>query len=211
MNPPPRRHTRLKERAPSEFTLTSRTFGRAGWLRTQRADNSAPVPREGPPEAESSRQLWLDFGWRIQFNFWRGLEILVGIAAWREWLRWSAMFASEGSPVAYGSGANLQRADTRTTVCVVGNGEAATELVRRLLTLGVYVHATAETIDEYVAMQNAGGIPHRFEDIPAMASEIDLLISTNFSTYVGARIVSRLPETAVIVDLAKSITWERRL
>ncbi len=95
-----------------------------------------------------------------------------------------------------------QQHSDRIAVAVVGEGHAIAGLVQRLIDFGVRVHATADTIDDYAALRSAGAVPHRFEDMPAVAAQVDLLISTSFARHIGATVVARLPDSAVIIDLA---------
>jgi dipicolinate synthase subunit A len=104
----------------------------------------------------------------------------------------------------YDPAADRQHATPPISVCVVGSGDIAMELADRLLTLGLRVHATAETVEDYVAMRSAGAVPHRFDDMPAVAAGIDLLVSTSFSRFVGATVVARLRDSAQIIDLARA-------
>ncbi|SEP01619.1 dipicolinate synthase subunit A [Rhodopseudomonas pseudopalustris] len=95
-----------------------------------------------------------------------------------------------------------QEANGRIAVCVVGDGDVVVQLLERLANMGVRVHATADTIDDYSVLERIGAVPHRFEDMPAVAAGIDLLISTSFSRPIGATVLARLPESAVVIDLA---------
>lgn len=99
-------------------------------------------------------------------------------------------------------GPDQPQSSEQISVCVVGDGDLVAALVDRLAGLDVSIHATADTIDDYVALRSSGAVPHRYEDMPAVAAGIDLLISTSFSKQVGPTIVARLPESASIVDLA---------
>ncbi|MFT4276963.1 MAG: hypothetical protein QM576_11445 [Rhodopseudomonas sp.] len=99
-------------------------------------------------------------------------------------------------------GPDHQEANGQIAVCVVGDGDVVVQLLERLTDIGVRVHATADTIDDYIAVKRTGVVPHRFEDMPAVAAGIDLLISTSFSRPIGATVLARLPESAVVIDLA---------
>ena len=196
----------------------------------RRIDASPSILPEALPAPR--RRHWRSHLWRLQFHLLRTVEMLMRIAVLRERRRpldlRSAAAAPPSAPatddpwqrqlsIGHGcSGPDLATPSINAlamepdqphhnpaiAVGVVGHGDAFTSLVHRLLELGVRVHATADTIDDYAALRSAGAVPHRFEDMPAVASKIDLLISTSFARPVGATVVARLPETAVIIDLA---------
>ena len=182
------------------------------------------------PEAlqGTGRRHWRARLWRLQFHLLRTVEMLVRIAVLRATPRsLDLRSAAPSAPatddpwqrqlsIGHGcSGPDLatpsisaismgddQQHSEQIAVAVVGDGHAIAGLVQRLIDLDVRVHATADTIDDYVALRSAGAVPHRFEDMPAVAAQLDLLISTSFARPVGATVVARLPETAVIIDLA---------
>ncbi|WP_157043238.1 hypothetical protein [Rhodopseudomonas palustris] len=167
--------------------------------------------------------------WRLKFRFWRGLEAAVGWIvldrAHRREVQQSAIsrvgadddFSRRqlsvghgcpgpdllvGSADAAGPSSHREPGPRQIEVCIVGNGTATMELIRYLVMLGANVHATAETVEDYVLLTAEGATPHRFEDLPAVATGLDVLISTSLSWFVGASIIARLPECAVIVDTA---------
>lgn len=86
--------------------------------------------------------------------------------------------------------------------CVVGNGAIAAVLVDRLIARGARVHATAETADDHAALAACGAMPVRFEELPAVAPRLGLLVSTSLACFVDARVVARLREGTAIVDVA---------
>ncbi|MBB1093328.1 hypothetical protein HUU61_18805 [Rhodopseudomonas palustris] len=170
-------------------------------------------------------------GWRLQFHVLRAMEMLLRIAVVRERPRPNELRSAAAPPLSQESndpwrrqlsighgcsgpdlatpslnainiGIDQPQQSEGISVGVVGHGHAITPLVHRLVELGVRVHATADTIDDYVALRSAGAIPHRFEDMPAVAVKVDLLISTSFARHLGATVVARLPESAIIIDLA---------
>lgn len=197
-------------------------------------EHSSSIVPETPHPTGWKRRHWRTVTWRFQFHFWRGVEMLLRIAVLRErparsplrgvvgqcaqvapseepWRRQlSVGHGCSGPDLATPSinaismGPRRHPTETAFAVCVVGSGEIASRLVERLLRLGIRVHATAETVEDYVAVRSAGAVPHRFEDMPAVASDIDLLISTSFSRFIGATVVARLPESTAIVDLAEA-------
>ncbi len=185
-----------------------------------------------PEALPATRQRhWRARLWRLQFHLLRTVELLVRVAVLRERPRPNGPRSTAALPLgqdnddpwrrqlsighgcsgpdlatpsinAINFGIDQQQQSEGIAVAVVGDGRAIAGLVQRLIELGVRVHATADTIDDYVAMRSAGAVPHRFEDMPAVAAKIDLLISTSFARHIGSTVVARLPESAVIIDLA---------
>lgn len=86
--------------------------------------------------------------------------------------------------------------------CVVGEGAAARETIRRLVALGALTHATAATVEDYAAVLEADASPRRVEDLATLMPRLDILISTGSSRFLDARLISRLPAGALIVDFA---------
>ena len=86
--------------------------------------------------------------------------------------------------------------------CVIGEGAAAQEAIRRLVALGMHTHATAATVEDYEAALADGASPRRPEDLAALMPRLDILISTGSSHFVDAHLITRLPEGALIVDFA---------
>lgn len=231
MNAASTRSTRKNQAGPQELAATSRKADLPKWPTSEAVARSNSIAPTAPSSLSPPDQRRRDVAWRLQFQLLRGLEMLVRIAVLREWPRRAARatlsreqssnrteepwrrqlsigHGCSGPDLATPSVSSITTGDDhsdatiRLAVCVVGQGEILTDLVGRLLALGVQVHATAETVEDYAALRSAGAVPHRFEDIPAVASQIKLLISTSFSKYIGGRVLARLPANAVIVDLA---------
>jgi dipicolinate synthase subunit A len=86
--------------------------------------------------------------------------------------------------------------------CVVGQGTIGAVLARYLVALGAHTHVAARNAEQRAAAFVAGATPHLLEDLPALASSLDLVFSTVPSRVVGEDVLSRLAKTALIVDLA---------
>lgn len=217
--------------APLDLAPPIREVEPAGAEWSGRIDNIASIAPYTPHDRQPNH--WRRFAWRLEFQFWRGLEAVVRAVVLREryhrieerrfderssetagdepWKRQLSVGHGCSGPdlattsiSAINMGPDRNEAETPIAVGVVGSGEIASRLIDCLLQLGVRVHATAETVEDYVAVRRTGAVPHRFEDMPAVAADIDLLISTSFSRFVGATVVARLPESTVIVDLAEA-------
>jgi dipicolinate synthase subunit A len=88
------------------------------------------------------------------------------------------------------------------TACVVGQGTIGAVLARYLVALGAHTHVAARNPEQRAAAYVAGAMPHRLENLPELASRLDLVFSTVPSRVVGEDVLSRLPKSALIVDLA---------
>jgi dipicolinate synthase subunit A len=86
--------------------------------------------------------------------------------------------------------------------CVVGQGTIGAVLARYLVALGARTHVAARNAEQRAAAYVAGATPHLLTDLPALASSLDLVFSTVPSRVVGEDVLSGLPKTALIVDLA---------
>jgi dipicolinate synthase subunit A len=86
--------------------------------------------------------------------------------------------------------------------CVVGQGTIGAVLARYLVALGAHTHVAARNPEQRAAAFVAGATPHRLEELPALASELDFIFSTVPSRVVGEDVLSRLRKSALIVDLA---------
>jgi dipicolinate synthase subunit A len=92
-------------------------------------------------------------------------------------------------------------------VLVAGRAKIAEGLLRcilaeGLLAEGVNLHAIAADIDGARDLIAQGVVPHRLEDLPNQAARFDLILSMDLMHYIGAEVLTRLPEHAVILDLA---------
>src|SRR4030088_31034 len=88
------------------------------------------------------------------------------------------------------------------TACVVGQGTIGAVLARYLVALGARTHVAARNAEQRAAAYVAGATPHLLADLPALAPSLDLVFSTVPSRVVGEDVLSRLPKSALIVDLA---------
>jgi dipicolinate synthase subunit A len=86
--------------------------------------------------------------------------------------------------------------------CVVGQGTIGAVLARYLVALGAHTHVAARNAEQRAAAYVAGATPHLMGDLAALAPSLDLVFSTVPSRVVGEDVLSRLPKTALIVDLA---------
>src|ERR1700726_2244359 len=86
--------------------------------------------------------------------------------------------------------------------CVVGQGTIGAVLPRYLVALGAHTHVAARNAEQRAAAYVAGATPHLMGDLAALAPSLDLVFSTVPSRVVGEDVLSRLPKTALIVDLA---------
>jgi dipicolinate synthase subunit A len=89
-----------------------------------------------------------------------------------------------------------------STACVVGQGTIGAVLARYLVALGAHTHVAARNAEQRAAAFVAGATPHGLEELPALAPHLDFVFSTVPSRVVGEDVLSRLPRSALIVDLA---------
>ncbi len=86
--------------------------------------------------------------------------------------------------------------------CVVGQGTIGAVLTRYLVALGARAAIVARNPEQRAAAFVAGATPHTFEELPHIASRLDLLFSTVPTRVVGEDVLSQLRRSALIVDLA---------
>lgn len=89
-----------------------------------------------------------------------------------------------------------------STACVVGQGTIGAVLTRYLVALGAHTHIAARNPEQRAAAFVAGATPHLLEELPELAPRLDFVFSTVPSRVVGEDVLSRLPKSALIVDLA---------
>jgi dipicolinate synthase subunit A len=86
--------------------------------------------------------------------------------------------------------------------CVVGQGTIGAVLARYLVALGAHTHVAARNAEQRAAAYVAGATPHLLQDLPALAPSLDLVFSTVPARVLGEDVLSRLPKSALVVDLA---------
>src|SRR5712692_9505963 len=86
--------------------------------------------------------------------------------------------------------------------CVVGQGTIGAVLARYLVALGAHTHVAARNPEQRSAAYVAGATPHALEELPALAPKLDFVFSTVPARVLGEDVLSRLPKSVLIVDLA---------
>lgn len=86
--------------------------------------------------------------------------------------------------------------------CVAGQGTVGAVLTRYLVALGARTHVAARNPEQRAAAFVAGATPHLFEELPGLASRLDLIFSTVPSRVIGVDVLFQLAKSALIVDLA---------
>src|SRR5437763_192127 len=89
-----------------------------------------------------------------------------------------------------------------STACVVGQGTIGAVLTRYLVALGAHTHVAARNPEQRAAAFVAGATPHELEELPELAPRLDFIFSTVPSRVVGEDVLSGLPKSALVVDLA---------
>jgi dipicolinate synthase subunit A len=89
-----------------------------------------------------------------------------------------------------------------STACVVGQGTIGAVLTRYLVALGAHTHIAARNPEQRAAAFVAGATPHALEELPELAPRLDFIFSTVPTRVVGDDVLSRLPKSALVVDLA---------
>src|SRR5262252_463741 len=74
--------------------------------------------------------------------------------------------------------------------CVVGQGTIGAVLTRYLVAVGARTTVVARNPEQRAAAFVAGAAPHRFEQLPNLASSLDLLFSTVPARIVGENVLS---------------------
>jgi dipicolinate synthase subunit A len=86
--------------------------------------------------------------------------------------------------------------------CVVGQGTIGAVLARYLVALGAHTHVAARNPEQRAAAYVAGATPHALDELRELAPRLDFIFSTVPTRVVGEDVLSRLPKSALIVDLA---------
>lgn len=87
-------------------------------------------------------------------------------------------------------------------VCLVGQGTIGSLATRTLYALGAKVHVAARNPVQRAAAYAAGAEPHELHELPAVFKEMDIVISSVPSQIVGRDALAKLPQHALLVDLA---------
>lgn len=90
----------------------------------------------------------------------------------------------------------------KSRVCVVGQGTIGSLVTRTMIALGAHTHVAARNPVQRAAAYAAGADVHPLEELALLASDLDTIISTVPAQIVGRSVLSRLPEHALLVDLA---------
>lgn len=90
----------------------------------------------------------------------------------------------------------------RARVCVVGQGTIGALVTRYLVALGARTAVVARNPVQRALAWTAGADAHDVPDLPALAPELDILVSTVPVRVVGREVLARLPRTALVVDVA---------
>lgn len=87
-------------------------------------------------------------------------------------------------------------------VVVVGYGTIGSLLARRLRGLGARVHVAARNPVQRAAAYADGATPLPLEELPALASSLDMVFSTVPARVVGREVLKRLPQGSLVLDIA---------
>jgi len=87
-------------------------------------------------------------------------------------------------------------------VAVVGHGTIGSLLARTLVALGARVHVFARNPVQRAAAFAAGASPHPLEELAELAPSLRMVFSTAPAPVVTRAILERLPQGALVVDLA---------
>jgi dipicolinate synthase subunit A len=90
----------------------------------------------------------------------------------------------------------------KSRVCIVGQGSIGFLLTRYMVALGAYTHVAARNPAQRAAAQAFGAESHTLDELPALASTIDMIVSTVAAPVVGPNVLARVPKHALLVDLA---------
>jgi len=167
-----------------------------------------------PPDMEQSRlrpaspKRWRT-SW-IMRRFWRDLEIV---------LRWIFLDARERR--AYPLASRIRGQDrtaslppaaqpviavptpsAKREVLVAGRAKFTDRVLRCLLSEDVNLHAIATDMQEWRDLAAMGVTPHRLQDMAEQAAKVDVIVSTDLLQFISADVLARLPERAVVLDLA---------
>lgn len=97
---------------------------------------------------------------------------------------------------------NTERTIHDGHICVVGQGTIGTLLTRTLVLLGAHTYVAARNPVQRAAAHAAGARALPLEDLPALAENLDVVLSTVPAPVVDENVIERLPAHALVVDLA---------
>ncbi|OYD09492.1 dipicolinate synthase subunit DpsA [Paludifilum halophilum] len=89
-----------------------------------------------------------------------------------------------------------------STCTVLGLGRVGMTLARTLYALGARVRAGVHRADHYARAVEMGLEPFFTEELPRQVQDVDLLCNTVPAPVVTDKVLSRMPHSAVIIDLA---------
>jgi len=89
-----------------------------------------------------------------------------------------------------------------SNACVVGQGTIGAVLTRYLVALGAHTHIAARNPEQRAQAFVAGATPHVLEELSELAPRLDFIFSTVPMRVVGEDVLSKLPKSALVIDLA---------
>lgn len=90
----------------------------------------------------------------------------------------------------------------KSRVCVVGQGTIGFLVTRYMVALGAHTHVAARNKVQRAAAYAAGAESHTLEELELLAPRLDAIVSTVPAPVVGRAVIEKLPQHALIVDLA---------
>jgi dipicolinate synthase subunit A len=90
----------------------------------------------------------------------------------------------------------------KSRVCVVGQGTIGSLVTRYMVALGAHTHVAARNKVQRAAAYAAGAESHTLEELESLAPRLDAIVSTVPARVVGHAVIEKLPQHALIVDLA---------
>lgn len=91
-----------------------------------------------------------------------------------------------------------------STSMVLGMGRTGFTMARSLQGLGAKVKMGVRKSDQYARAEEMGWKPFLMKDLIAEAADIDLLFNTVPAVVVTPQVISKMPKSAVIIDLASA-------